>query len=50
VLAKLRFLREGTLREDCVVDGEVSDTWVYGLLRREWEQVHSRAEHAALDA
>jgi hypothetical protein len=24
------------LREDCVVDGEVSDSHVYGLLRREW--------------
>ena len=37
VLEKLRFVREGTLREDCIVDGEVSDTWVYGLLRREWK-------------
>jgi len=37
VLEKLGFLREGTLREDCIVDGEVSDTWVYGLLRREWQ-------------
>lgn len=36
VLEKLGFVREGTLREDCVVDGEVSDTWVYGLIRREW--------------
>jgi [ribosomal protein S5]-alanine N-acetyltransferase len=36
VLAKLGFVREGTLREDCVVDGEVSDSWVFGLLRREW--------------
>ena len=36
VLEKLGFLREGTLREDCVVDGDVSDSWVYGLLRREW--------------
>lgn len=36
VLEKLAFTREGTLREDCIVDGEVSDTWVYGLLRREW--------------
>jgi ribosomal-protein-alanine N-acetyltransferase len=36
VLEKLGFLREGTLREDCVVNGEVSDSWVYGLLRREW--------------
>jgi RimJ/RimL family protein N-acetyltransferase len=37
VLEKLGFLREGTLREDCVVNGDVSDSWVYGLLRREWE-------------
>ncbi|CAM5638496.1 GNAT family N-acetyltransferase [Streptomyces pilosus] len=37
VLEKLGFVREGTLREDCVVDGEVSDSWVYGLLRREWQ-------------
>jgi len=36
VLEKLGFAREGTLREDCIVDGEVSDTWVYGLLRRGW--------------
>ena len=37
VLHKLGFLREGTLRENCVVAGEVSDSWVYGLLRREWK-------------
>lgn len=36
VLEKLGFVREGTLREDCVVAGEVSDSWVYGLIRREW--------------
>ena len=41
VLEKLRFVREGTLREDCIVDGEVSDSWVYGLLRREWKQLQS---------
>jgi len=35
VLEKLGFVREGTLREDCVVNGEVSDSWIYGLLRRE---------------
>jgi RimJ/RimL family protein N-acetyltransferase len=35
VLEKVGFVREGTLREDCVVDGEVSDSWVYGLVRRE---------------
>ncbi|MFK4728437.1 GNAT family protein [Agromyces mediolanus] len=36
VLEKLGFLLEGTLREDCIVDGVVSDSWVYGLLRRDW--------------
>jgi ribosomal-protein-alanine N-acetyltransferase len=36
VLEKLGFVREGTLREDCVVDGEVSDSWVFGLIKREW--------------
>ncbi|AIE87666.1 GCN5-related N-acetyltransferase [Fimbriimonas ginsengisoli Gsoil 348] len=38
VLEKLGFIREGTLREDCIVDGEVSDSWVYGLLRRGWKR------------
>lgn len=37
VLEKLGFVHEGTLREDCVVDGDVSDSWIYGLLRREWQ-------------
>ncbi|MFC9558107.1 GNAT family N-acetyltransferase [Agromyces sp. NPDC056965] len=36
VLEKLGFQREGTLREDCIVNGDVSDSWVYGLLRRDW--------------
>ena len=36
VLEKLGFVHEGTLREDCIVDGDVSDSWVYGLLEREW--------------
>ena len=34
VLEKLGFRREGTLRENCIVDGVVSDSWVFGLLRR----------------
>ncbi|MCW2754620.1 MAG: family N-acetyltransferase [Marmoricola sp.] len=38
VLEKLGFVREGTLREDCVVNGEVSDSWVYGLIRRDWHR------------
>lgn len=37
VLQKLGFEREGLRREDCVVDGEVSDSWIYGLLRRDWK-------------
>jgi RimJ/RimL family protein N-acetyltransferase len=37
VLEKLGFVLEGTMREDCIVDGVVSDSWVFGLLRREWE-------------
>lgn len=36
VLEKLGFVREGTLRQDCIVNGEVSDSWVYGLIRRDW--------------
>jgi RimJ/RimL family protein N-acetyltransferase len=38
VLEKLGFLREGTLRQNCVVDGEVSDSSIYGLLRGDWER------------
>ncbi|GAB3305448.1 GNAT family N-acetyltransferase [Epidermidibacterium keratini] len=36
VLEKLGFVLEGTLREDCIVNGDVSDSWVYGLLRCDW--------------
>jgi RimJ/RimL family protein N-acetyltransferase len=36
VLEKLGFVREGTLREDCIVNGEVSDSWVFGLIKRDW--------------
>jgi ribosomal-protein-alanine N-acetyltransferase len=36
VLEKLGFRREGTLREDCIVNGDVSDSWVFGLLRSDW--------------
>jgi [ribosomal protein S5]-alanine N-acetyltransferase len=36
VLEKVGFVHEGTLREDCIVNGEVSDTWVFGLVRRDW--------------
>ncbi|MEV5516716.1 GNAT family protein [Streptomyces flaveolus] len=47
VLEKLGFVREGTLREDCVVNGDVSDSWVYGLLRREWQPLGSVSRHPA---
>lgn len=43
VLEKLGFVREGTLREDCIVDGEISDSWVYGLLRRQWKPLQQRS-------
>lgn len=46
VLEKLGFVREGTLREDCVVNGDVSNSWVYGLLEREWSaQSNASAPH-----
>jgi ribosomal-protein-alanine N-acetyltransferase len=35
-LERLCFSKEGILRERWIVNGEVSDTWLYGLLRREW--------------
>ena len=39
VLEKLGFKLEGLRREDCVVLGEVSDSWIYGLLKRDWMSV-----------
>lgn len=35
-LRRLGFQLEGTLRERWIVAGEVSDTGLYGLLRRDW--------------
>ena len=35
-LERLGFQNEGVLRERWVVDGEVSDSGLYGLLRRDW--------------
>jgi RimJ/RimL family protein N-acetyltransferase len=37
VLEKLGFEREGLRREDCIVAGKVSDSWIYGLLRHDWK-------------
>jgi RimJ/RimL family protein N-acetyltransferase len=35
-LERLGFTREGHLRERWIVGGEVCDSWMYGLLAREW--------------
>ena len=35
-LERLGFAREGHLRERWIVEGEVSDSGLYGLLRRDW--------------
>jgi ribosomal-protein-alanine N-acetyltransferase len=35
-LERLGFTREGLLRERWIVNGEVSDTAFYGLLKRDW--------------
>jgi RimJ/RimL family protein N-acetyltransferase len=40
-LERLGFTREGLLRERWVVEGEVSDTALYGLLAREWTAAQS---------
>ena len=37
-LEKLGFQKEGHLRERWIVNNEISDTWLYGLLRREWQE------------
>jgi RimJ/RimL family protein N-acetyltransferase len=50
-LERLGFQKEGHLRERWIVNGEISDTWWYGLLRREWLQrsvsTHSHASEPA---
>ena len=42
---RLGFVREGHLRERWIVGGEICDSWIYGLLAREW-----RARRAAAGA
>jgi len=37
VLERLHFQREGRLRERWFVDGELSDSIIYGLLRADWQ-------------
>ena len=36
-LERLGFQKEGHLRERWIVNDEISDTDLYGLLRREWQ-------------
>ena len=37
-LERLGFQKEGHLRERWIVNDEISDTWLYSLLRREWQE------------
>ena len=41
-LDRLGFTREGHLRERWIVGGEVCDSWIYGLLAREWRESRAR--------
>jgi [ribosomal protein S5]-alanine N-acetyltransferase len=41
-LERLGFQKEGYLRERWIVNDEVSDTYLYGLLSREWQEHSSR--------
>lgn len=40
-LERLGFQKEGYLRERWIVNDEISDTYLYGLLRREWQDPSS---------
>lgn len=41
VYERLGFRREGTYREALERDGQLHDMYLYGLLRREWEEGHT---------
>jgi RimJ/RimL family protein N-acetyltransferase len=36
-LERMGFSKEGVLRESCIVNGDISDTALYGLLQNEWK-------------
>lgn len=38
-LERIGFIKEGHLRESCVVNGMITDSALYGLLQREWKGV-----------
>lgn len=42
-LLRLGFLKEGHLRERWIVDGEVSDSELYGLLQKDWQRLRGEA-------
>ena len=42
-LLRLGFLKEGHLRERWIVNGEVSDSELYGLLLKDWQRLRSAA-------
>lgn len=46
-LARLGFAKEGFLRERWIVDGEVSDTALYGLLHSDWRAAATNETNAA---
>ena len=43
---RLGFAREGHLRERWIVGGEICDSWIYGLLAREWRARRAAASRA----
>jgi RimJ/RimL family protein N-acetyltransferase len=43
VMERLGMVREAHLRENAWYQGEWTDAWIYGLLRREWEALPQRS-------
>jgi ribosomal-protein-alanine N-acetyltransferase len=48
-LERLGFTKEGHLRERWIVAGEVSDSWLYGLLASDWRKTPSPARGSGLE-
>ncbi len=46
VLERCGFLFEGHTRSSFWLDGEVSDDWIYGLLREDWEKWRNRPRNS----
>lgn len=49
-LERLGFVKEGLLRERWIVDGDVSDSAIYGLLQRDWAAGAGRSIALGMDA